>query len=70
VTEPDCPDFLAALKAIRSERFSMERREYALIQGARAEGIITWDQIADALGFSSPQAAQQRYRALGRRIGP
>jgi len=69
VTEPDCPDFLAALKAIRSERFSMERREYALIQGARAEGII-WDRIADALSLNSPQAAQQRYRALGRRIGP
>ena len=60
---------IEALRQIRTERYSMERREYALIQSARALGR-TWQQIATALGQHSPQAAQQRYKALGRRIGP
>ena len=60
---------LADLKALQGERSSIDHREYAFIQAARALGA-TWDRIADALSLNSPQAAQQRYQALGRRIGP
>ena len=63
------PSALAALRGIRSERYSLERREYAMIQSARALGA-TWQQVATELGQHSPQAAQQRYRVLEKRIGP
>ena len=62
-------NLLAALKAIRTERFSLDHREYALMQGARALGA-TWKQVAGAAGLDSPQAAQQRYERLEKRIGP
>ena len=58
---------LDSLAAIRSERFSLDRRELALLQSARALGV-TWKRIAVALGLDSPQAAQQRYERLEKRI--
>lgn len=61
-------NLLAALKAIRTERFSLDHREYALIQGALALGA-DWKHIAEALGLGTQEAAQQ-YAALEARIGP
>ena len=60
------PGILAALKALRSERFSIDHREFAFIQAARALGA-TWDQIADALGHGDPE---QRYTELRERFAP
>ena len=66
-TEPTAglPGILAALKALAPERESLERREFAFIQAARALGA-TWDQIADALG----RGAQRRYRELREQFTP
>ena len=63
------PGILAALKALHSERFSIDHREYALIQGARALGA-TWEQIAEALGQRTAHAARERYETLEEQIGP
>ena len=74
IREPGTPDasqadILAALAALQGERFSADHREYALMQGALALGA-TWEQVAGAAGLDSPQAAQQRYDRLEKRIGP
>ena len=61
-------NLLTALKALRSERFSIDHREYALTQGARALGA-TWEQIGDALDRYA-QEAEKRYKELEERIGP
>ena len=61
-------NLLAALKAIRTERFSLDHREYALIQGALALGA-GWKQIGEALGLGTHEA-QQQYEALEARVGP
>jgi len=60
---------LESLRDITAERYSLDRREFAMIQSARALGV-TWERIGEALGVDSPQAARQRYERLERRIGP
>ena len=60
---------LASLRSIRGQRFSLDRREFAMIQSARALGV-TWERIGEALGVDSPQAARQRYERLQGRIAP
>ena len=60
------PGILDALRQIGPERVSLDRREFAFIQAARALGA-TWDQIADALGHGDPE---QRYTELRERFAP
>ena len=67
--EPPGASALASLRSIRGQRASLDRREYAMIHSARALGV-TWKRIAGALGVDSPQAAQQRYERLQKRITP
>jgi hypothetical protein len=57
---------LAALKTIGPQRDSLDHREFAFIQAARALGG-TWDQIAGALGHGN---AEQRYEDLRERFAP
>ncbi|WP_308113358.1 hypothetical protein [Antribacter soli] len=51
---------LALLPAARDE---VEGLEAGLLFTARGAGL-TWAQIADAMGYGSPQACQQRYDRL------
>ncbi len=60
---------LASLRSIRGQRFSLDRREYAMIQSARALGV-TWERIAEALGIGSAEAAREWYERLQGRIAP
>lgn len=60
---------LEALRVIRGERRSLDRREYAQIQSARALGV-TWQRIGRALGYRSPQAGHQWYKVLAKRVSP
>ena len=69
MTDPPGAGVLPVLRYIRAQRSSLDRREYAFVQSARALGV-TWKRIGEALGLDSPQAAQQRYERLGKRIGP
>ena len=68
---PDLPgsSVLAALRSIRGQRYSLDRREYAMIQSAMALGV-TWERIGEALGLGSADAARERYADLEKRIGP
>jgi len=59
---------LAVLRGADQRRYDLDEGEYLCIQGARDEAA-TWKQIAEALGLDSPQAAQQRYERLGKRLG-
>lgn len=56
----DVLDALALLPAARAEA---EGLESALLFIARGAGL-TWAQMADAMGFNSPQACQQHYTRL------
>ncbi|WP_312034447.1 hypothetical protein [Actinoplanes sp. TBRC 11911] len=50
---------LAELRAVPAARARLDAEELALIDRARREGA-TWADIADALGLTSRQAAEQR----------
>lgn len=56
-------DAVAVVCEARKASLEAERMEMLAISAARAEGA-TWAALADALGYSSPQAAQQRYSRL------
>ncbi|MDF5754392.1 DNA-binding protein [Spongiactinospora sp. TRM90649] len=56
-------DILAAMTVLPAARAEVEGLEAALLFTARAAGL-TWAQIADAMGFNSPQACQQHYTRL------
>jgi hypothetical protein len=56
---------LALLPAARAETDGLEA---GLLFTARSAGL-TWAQIADAMGFNSPQACQQHYNRLASRRG-
>ncbi|MEV4800272.1 DNA-binding protein [Nonomuraea sp. NPDC049421] len=56
----DVLDALALLPAARAEA---EGLESALLFIARGAGL-TWAQMADVMGFNSPQACQQHYTRL------
>ncbi|GAA3226848.1 DNA-binding protein [Oerskovia jenensis] len=56
-------DALALLPAARAE---VDGLESGLLFMARGAGL-TWAQIADAMGFNSPQACQQHFHRLSAR---
>ena len=60
---------LESLRDITAERYSLDRREYAMIQSAYVLGA-PWERIATALGLPSADAARERYEALEKQIGP
>lgn len=57
------PDLLAALALLPAVRAETDGLEAGLLFVARSAGL-TWAQIADAMGFNSPQACQQHYTRL------
>lgn len=56
-------DVLSALALLPAARAEVEGLESALLFIARGSGL-TWAQMADAMGFNSPQACQQHYTRL------
>ncbi|GAA3197010.1 DNA-binding protein [Nonomuraea roseoviolacea] len=56
-------DVLNALALLPAARAEIEGLESALLFTARGAGL-TWAQMADAMGFNSPQACQQHYNRL------
>ncbi|MEV4567746.1 DNA-binding protein [Nonomuraea sp. NPDC049419] len=59
----DPGDVLDALALLPAARAEAEGLESALLFIARGAGL-TWAQMADAMGFNSPQACQQHYTRL------
>jgi hypothetical protein len=59
----DQEDLLSALALLPAARAEVEALESALLFTARSQGL-TWAQMAEAMGFNSPQACQQRYTRL------
>ena len=60
-------DLLAALTLLPAARAEVEEVESGLLFLARSSGL-TWAEMADAMGFSSPQACQQRFNRLAARM--
>uniref|UniRef100_UPI003F4912BC DNA-binding protein n=1 Tax=Nonomuraea bangladeshensis TaxID=404385 RepID=UPI003F4912BC len=56
-------DVLSALALLPAARAEVDGLESALLFIARSSGL-TWAQMADAMGFNSPQACQQHYTRL------
>lgn len=56
-------DILKALTLLPAVRAEADGIEAALLFVARSAGL-TWPQIADAMGFNSPQACQQHHDRL------
>ena len=56
-------DVAAALSLLGTVRAEVDEQELALLACARGRGM-SWQQVADALGLRSPQAAQQRHERL------
>ncbi|WP_067479364.1 DNA-binding protein [Actinomadura hibisca] len=56
-------DVLSALALLPAARGEVEGLESALLFTARSAGP-TWAQMADAMGFNSPQACQQHHTRL------
>lgn len=61
-------DLLSALTLLPAARAEVEGLEAGLLFTARSAGL-TWAQIAEAMGFKSPQACQQHYIRLTARQG-
>lgn len=59
-------DLLSALSLLPAARAEVEGVEIGLLFAARNEGL-TWAQIAEAMGFRSPQACQQYVTRLSAR---
>lgn len=59
-------DLLSALALMPSARAEVEGLESGLLFTARAAGL-TWAQIAETMGFNSPQACQQHFTRLAAR---
>ncbi len=59
-------DILSALTLLPAARAEVVGLETGLLFVARGAGL-TWAQIADAMGFNSPQACQQHYDRLADR---
>lgn len=59
-------ELLGALSLLRAARAEVESVEVGLLFVARNEGL-TWAQIAEAMGFHSPQACQQYVNRLSAR---
>ena len=63
------PDGIShALTQLPAARAEVEGLEAGLLFTARSAGL-TWAQIAEAMGFKSPQACQQHYTRLLERRG-
>lgn len=60
-------DLLAALALLPAARAEVDEVEAGLLFLARSSGL-TWAEMADAMGFSSPQACQQRFNRLAARV--
>jgi len=54
---------LSALALLAAARAEVEGLETGLLFTARGAGL-TWAQIAEAMGFNSPQACQQHFNRL------
>lgn len=65
--EPD--DLLDALTVLPDARAEVDGLEAGLLFVARGAGL-TWAQIAEAMGFNSPQACQQHFGRLVARQDP
>lgn len=65
-SELEGDDLLRALTLIPAARAEVEGLESGLLFTARSAGL-TWAQIAEAMGFNSPQACQQHYTRLAAR---
>lgn len=59
-------ELLAALALLPAARAEVDEVEAGLLFLARSSGL-TWADMADAMGFSSPQACQQRFNRLAAR---
>ena len=62
------PEVLAALAMLPAARAEVDGLEDGLLFVARSAGL-TWAQIAEAMGFNSPQACQQHHTRLAARRG-
>ncbi len=60
-------DILSALTLLPAARAEVAGLEAGLLFVARSAGL-TWGQIADVMGFNSPQACQQHYGRLTARL--
>ncbi|MFG1619681.1 DNA-binding protein [Nonomuraea wenchangensis] len=56
-------DVLSALALLPAARAEVDGLESALLFIARSSGL-TWAQMAEAMGFNSPQACQQHFTRL------
>lgn len=65
-TDLDPAHIVNALTLLPAARAEVEGLEAGLLFTARSAGL-TWAQIADAMGFKSPQACQQHYTRLATR---
>ncbi|GAA1983673.1 hypothetical protein GCM10009718_21230 [Isoptericola halotolerans] len=61
-------DLLGALTLLPAARAEVDGLESGLLFTARSAGL-TWAQIADAMGYRSPQACQQHFTRLTARHG-
>jgi hypothetical protein len=61
-------DLLSALTLLPAARAEIEGLEAGMLFTARSAGL-TWAQIAEAMGFKSPQACQQHFTRLTARQG-
>jgi hypothetical protein len=59
----DREGILAALALLPAARAEVDALESALLFTARSAGL-TWAQMAQAMGFNSPQACQQHFTRL------
>lgn len=67
VGEASHDEIHAALALLKSAHSDLEALESGLILIARGEGM-TWAEIAQDLGFKTPQAAQQRFQRVSDRV--
>ena len=65
-SELTADELLGALSLLPAARSEVESAEVGLLFAARSEGL-TWAQIAEAMGFRSPQACQQYVNRLSAR---
>lgn len=61
-------DLLGAMALLQAARAEVEGVEIGLLFTARNAGL-TWAQIAEVMGFRSPQACQQYFTRLSARQG-
>lgn len=64
--ELSAEELLSALALLPAARAEVDEVEAGLLFMARSSGL-TWAEMAEAMGFSSPQACQQRFNRLAAR---